>query len=82
LIKTPKKGDTTRCSNWRGITLLPVPSKILTRIILNRIKPAVLFTVRKEQADFRKKSSCEVHTNTIRNIIQQSTEWIPSLYEV
>jgi hypothetical protein len=38
LIKIPKKGNRTRCSNWRGITLLPVLSKILTRIVFNRIK--------------------------------------------
>jgi hypothetical protein len=27
LIKIPRKGDRTRCSNWTGITLRPVPSK-------------------------------------------------------
>jgi hypothetical protein len=39
-FKLPKKGDTTSCNNWWGITVLTVPSKILSRIILNHIKGA------------------------------------------
>ena len=38
IIKMPKKGDLPNCNNWRGVTLLSIPSKILTRIVLNRIK--------------------------------------------
>ena len=37
IIKIPKKGDLSNCNNWRGVTLVSIPSKILTRIILNRI---------------------------------------------
>jgi hypothetical protein len=29
LVKIPKKGDITQCDNWRGLTLLSVPSKVL-----------------------------------------------------
>jgi hypothetical protein len=38
IVKLPKRGDTTDCNNLRGITLLFVPSKVFSRIILNRIK--------------------------------------------
>ncbi|XP_061175584.1 uncharacterized protein LOC133184509 [Saccostrea echinata] len=41
LVKLPKKGDLGQCKNWRGIMLLSVPSKILTRIILERLKDAI-----------------------------------------
>jgi len=54
IIKIPKKGDLTYCNNWRGVTLLSIPSKILTRIILNRIHNTVEQHLRKEQAGFRK----------------------------
>ena len=32
LVKLPKKGDTSYCKNWRGITLLSIPSKVLSRL--------------------------------------------------
>jgi len=35
IIKIPKKGDLSNCNNWREVTLLSIPSKILTNIILN-----------------------------------------------
>ena len=48
LVKLPKKGDLSSCNNWRGIMLLSVPSKILTRIILERLKKALDETLREE----------------------------------
>ena len=41
IIRIPKKGALSDCKNWRGITLLSVPSKILTKIIIKRISDAV-----------------------------------------
>jgi hypothetical protein len=38
IIKLPKKGDLSECSNWRGITLLNTIEKILAIIIHNRLK--------------------------------------------
>ena len=35
LVKLPKKGDRAVCGNWRGITLLSIPSKVLCHIILH-----------------------------------------------
>jgi hypothetical protein len=70
---TVKKGDTTNCNNWRGVTLLSVPSKILSIIILNRIKNVEL-RFRKEQAGFREQGSCVNFINTLRIILEQSNE--------
>ena len=53
-VRVPKKGDLSSCSNYRGITLLSVPSKIFNRVILNRIKDAVDPSLRDNQAGFRK----------------------------
>ena len=47
IVKLPKKGDLTNCNNWRGITLLSIPSKIFSRIIINRIKTAVDAKIRR-----------------------------------
>ena len=51
-----KKGDKSMAKNYRGITLLPIISKIYTRVLYNRL----LFweenaaPLREEQAGFRK----------------------------
>ena len=41
LVGLPKKGDLQHCDNWRGITLLSVPSNIFCRVFLNRIEGAI-----------------------------------------
>lgn len=80
LVKLPKKGDLGSCKNWRGIMLLSVPSKVLTRIILDRLKDAVDEKLRPEQAGFRKDKSCTDQIATLRIIIEQSLEWQSTLY--
>jgi len=82
LVKLPKKGDTTNCDNWRGITLLSVPSKVLTRVLLSRIKEQVNFRLRKEQAGFRPNLFSIDQINTLRIIIEQCIEWSSRLYTV
>ena len=82
LVKLPKKGDLSSCKNWRGIMLLSVPSNILTRIILERLKKALDKTLREEQAGFRQDRSCKDHIATLRIIIEQSLEWQSQLYSV
>ena len=53
IVKLPKIGNLTDCNNWRGITLLSVPGKILCRVMLDRVKTAVDKILREEQAGFR-----------------------------
>ena len=53
LVKLPKEGVLSLCNNWRGITLLSIPSKIICSVILQRIKTEVDKTLRDEQAGFR-----------------------------
>ncbi|VDO99705.1 unnamed protein product [Schistosoma curassoni] len=38
LIKIPKKGDLNNYDNYRGITLLSIPGKVVTRVLLNRME--------------------------------------------
>ncbi|KAK3546988.1 hypothetical protein QTP86_007917 [Hemibagrus guttatus] len=80
IIKLPKKGDLGDCNNWRGITLLPLTSKVFCRIILQRIIAAVDIKLRQEQAGFRKGKSCIDHIFTLRQILEQSHEWNSPLY--
>ena len=52
--------------------LLSMASKILCRVLLNRMKGAVDTKLRDEQAGFRKGRSCTDHIATLRIIVEQS----------
>ena len=86
LIKLPKKGNLKECPNWRGITLLSVPGKVFSRILLEWIKTEVEkeHVLRDEQAGFRQDRStiCMDQIATLRNIIEQSLEWNTTLYTI
>ena len=57
------------CNNWRGVTLLPVISKIFCRMLLERIKKGVDKTLRNEQAGVR---STTKQIFILRNILEQA----------
>lgn len=80
LIKLPKKGDLSSCSNYRGITLLSTPGKTFNRVLLNRMKDAVDPHLRDQQAGFRKSRSCTDQITTLWIILEQSLEWDSPLY--
>ena len=69
-----------RLSNCRGIQLLSIPSKVLARVILERIKADVNKLLREEQAGFRAGRSCADQIATLRIINEQSIEWNSPLY--
>ena len=77
IIKLPKKGNLTNPNNWRGITLLPVISKIFLKVIHSRIseKMEEENKIQEEQAGFRAGRSCTDQIFTLRNIIEQCHEW-------
>ena len=74
LGKLPKKGHLNDCKSHRGITLLSIPGKILSRVLLDRLKKAVDPKLREEQAGFRKGRSCPDQITTLRIIVGQSVE--------
>ncbi|CAF2810732.1 unnamed protein product [Rotaria sp. Silwood2] len=47
------KGDKRDCGNYRGISLLPVVSKIFSRIILNRLQAYLGKQIMEQQAGFQ-----------------------------
>ena len=54
IIRIPKKGALSECSNLRGITLLSIPSKILAKVIMKRQSLAVDPKLRAEKAGSRR----------------------------
>ena len=69
-----------RCSNWRGITLLSVPGKILGNIVIERMRKVIDKELRKEQAGFRQGRATLDQIFILRNIVEQSVEWQAPLY--
>lgn len=61
---------------------MSIPSKVFTRILLNRIVNIVDQKLRREQAGFRKNRSCVDQINTLRIIVEQCQEWNATLYLV
>ena len=82
LVKLPKKDDLSLCTIWRVIMFLTISSKVLCRIILERMKDALDSRLQDEQAGFRKERSCCDQIATLRIIVEQSLEWNTSLYMV
>ena len=60
--------------------LLSVPGKVLSRIILERIREAVDPKLRDQQAGFRRNRSCADQIARLRIIMEQSIEWNSTLY--
>ena len=73
-------GNLKECKNWRGITLLSVVSKVMGRIVIDRIRTGVESKLKKEQAGFRSGTGTTEQIFILRNIIEQSIEWQSSLY--
>ena len=73
IIPIPKKGDSRKCSNYRTLSLIPHASKILLRIILNRLNPQAETILAEEQAGFRKSRSIIDIIEIIESLYSSST---------
>ena len=54
VITLPKKGDLKLCNNYRTLSLISDPSKVLLRVLLNRLKHQAKEIIAEEQAGFMK----------------------------
>ena len=53
VITLPKKGNLQQCQNYQTLSLISHPSKVMLKIILNRLKPQAEKIITEEQASFR-----------------------------
>ena len=70
-----RKGDHLVCNNHRGITLLSVPGKLFTRILLQRALPAIRPSRRPQQAGSMPNRSTTDHISALRLIIEKHREF-------
>ena len=67
---TLKKGYITECGNWYGIMLLPVPAKVIGRVIIARLHDTVDEMLREKQAGFRCGHSTTEYIFMLCNVIK------------
>ena len=67
-----KKGDKSECRNYRGISLVCIGSKLLSNVIIFRLRDAVDKVLREQQCSFRKGRGCFDQVFTLRLIIEKS----------
>ena len=82
IVEIPKKGNLHDCDNWRDICILPVVSKMIAKVMLERIRDLLISTVDAEQAGFRAGSSHTDHINSVRIIIEQCKEFRSGLHMI
>ena len=70
MIPIPKKRDLSLPSNHRGISLSSIVTKIINRMILNRIQPKVEPYLRSTQNGFRPGRSTTAHILALRRLIE------------
>ena len=70
-----RKGSRSDCSNYRGITLLSVPGKLFSMVLLDRCRSIIRKTRRPEQAGFMSDRSTIEQIFTIRQIVEKTTEF-------
>ncbi|CAH1272904.1 Hypp5001 [Branchiostoma lanceolatum] len=80
IIVLPKKGDSTYCSNNRGITLRSTASKLFQIIVLGRINKGLESLLRENQCGFRKNRSCIDQIYSLQTIIHKTIEYNIPLY--
>ena len=80
IVPVPKKGDLHLCDNWRGISLLSVPGKVFSRIIINRIIDHYESILDETQCGFRKQRGTVDMIFTARQIQEKAREQVCNLY--
>jgi len=75
-----KKGDTMVCQNYRGISLLNTSYKILSNILLNRIKLYSREIIGEYQSGFMPGRSTVNQMHTIKQIVDKSHEFDKDMY--
>ncbi len=74
LVPIPKKGDLTQCDNWRGIALLDVVGKVVSRVIQGRLQKLAEDELPESQCGFRKGRGCVDMVFAVRQLLEKSWE--------
>ena len=82
VITLPKKGNLQRCQNYRTISLISHPSKVMLKIILNKLKPQAEKIIAEEQAGLRAGRSTTEQIFNLRILCEKCLQHQQDLYHV
>ena len=82
VITLPKKGNLQQCQNYWTISLISHPSKVMLKIIPNRLKPQVQKIITEEQAGFRAGRSTTKQIFNLRILCEKYLQHQQDLYHV
>ena len=82
IITLPNKGNLQLCQNYRTISLISHPSKVMLKIILNRLQPQAEEITAEEQAGFRAGRSTTEQLFNLRILWEKYLQHQQNLYHV
>ena len=82
IITIPKKGNSKKCENYRTISLISHASKVMLRIILNRLQPQAEHIISEEQAGFRAGRSTVEQIFNLNILCQKYKQHNQDLYHI
>ena len=82
VITLPKKSNLQLCQNYRTISLISHPSKVMLKIILNRLQPQAEEIIAEEQAGFRAGRSTTEQIFNLRILCEKYLQHQQNLYHV
>ena len=82
IITLPKEGNLQLCQNYRTISLISHSSKVMMKVILNRLKPQAGEIIAEEQAGFRAGRSTTEQIFNLRILCEKYLQHQQNLYHV
>ena len=82
IITIPKKGNIQLRNNYRTISLISHGSKVMLKIILNRLRPLAENIIAEEQAGFRRGRSTIEHIFNLRILCEKHIQHQRNIYHV
>jgi hypothetical protein len=82
IVPVHKKGDKSDCSNYRVISLLSTSYKILSNILLSRLRPYIDEIIGDHQCGFRRNRSTTDQIFCIRQILEKKWEYNETVHQL
>ena len=82
IITLPNKGNLQRCQNYRTISLISHSSKVMLKVILNRLKPQTEEIISEEQAGLRVGRSTTEQIFNLRVLCEKYLQHQQNLHHV